>query len=57
MAVFVIMLSALVVLDLFALVRLVRTDGLSIRVSSGLGRNYVPQALPDHPYSAGPLPR
>jgi hypothetical protein len=57
MAVFVVAMCALVVLNMIVLVPLVRSDGRSIRVSSGLDRRYVPSTLPDHPYATGPLPR
>lgn len=56
MAVFVVAMCALVVFNMIVLVPLVRSDGLSIRVSSGLDRRYVPSTLPDHPYATGPLP-
>jgi hypothetical protein len=56
MAVFVVVLCGLVVFNMIVLVPLVRSDGRSIRVSSGLDRRYTPSMLPDHPYVSGPLP-
>jgi hypothetical protein len=55
-AVFLVALCALVVFNMIVLVPLVRSDGRSIRVSSGLDRRYTPSPLPDHPYATGPLP-
>jgi hypothetical protein len=56
MAVFVVVVCGLVVFNMIVLVPLVRSDGRSIRVSSGLDRRYTPSPIPDHPYATGPLP-